>query len=71
MAEKQDITEQTKCESGKFKNAPIFNELAHCAKCGSSQIKSSYVNDEEGERIQRACERCGFTWPERCLDDQA
>jgi len=65
MAENKDTTGPNRDKM------PIFNELAHCAKCGSSQVKSSYVNDEAGERIQRTCERCGFSWPERCLDTQA
>lgn len=55
-----------------------FDLYSHCIKCGEGKGDKSihhieyYIPDEFGgqEYLKRTCRRCGYTWKERCVDNE-
>lgn len=50
-----------------------FYSTSHCCvKCGcTDQASSRYrvaISKEEGDYIERMCQRCGYIWQEKPLD---
>lgn len=54
----------------------IFKHDSQCKKCGSVLAESRYHNLGckcsfdilRKEHICRICQRCGYAWPEYCID---
>lgn len=57
--------------------APRFTDTdARCVKCGGRKVRTTFVGESDAlketgkhESLWRTCKRCGYGWPERCLDD--
>ena len=53
-----------------------FSEEVRCIKCGGMQASVAWVLHREArpvarENLIRTCRRCGYSWPQMCLDDPA
>lgn len=54
-----------------------YNSYATCPKCGHTEVGTIHYDGSgidglaRSEHLHRCCQRCGYSWPERCLPRHA